>query len=87
MRKPIILPLLPLLLLGIGTVTANAATPKGPPKLVAIDVNKDGHLDPAEFEAATAAGVVIPFDKLDRAPKDGKISKKEYSVLMDEDCE
>lgn len=68
-------------------IAADEEESSGPPRLIHIDKDHDNFLTPEEFKAATAAGVVIPFEKLDRAPKDGKISKKEYSVLLDEECE
>ena len=39
-----------------------------------------------DFKAATAAGVKKTFEELD-TDKDGKLSEKEYSVVLDADCE
>ena len=56
------------------------------PDFKKADVNGDKALDATEFKAATAAGVKKTFEELD-TDKDGKLSEKEYSVVLDADCE
>ena len=78
------------ILAGLLAFTCSAAfaadAPKKIPEFKAIDVNKDKSLDEAEFAAATAAGVKKTLKELD-TDKDGKLSRKEYSVVLDADCE
>ena len=54
-----------------------------PIKFKAADVNADGFVDAAEF---AKSGVKQELTKLDK-DKDGKLSKKEYSVVLEEECE
>ena len=77
------------LLAGLLAFTCSAAFAADAPKIPefkAIDVNKDKSVDDAEFAAATAAGVKKTLKELD-TDKDGKLSWKEYSVVLDADCE
>lgn len=68
-------------------VVQAADAKKGPPKFNAIDIDKDKFLTEEEFSKATEAGVKFKFKKLDKN-KDGKLSKKEYAIVMgDEECE
>jgi hypothetical protein len=74
-------------LLAFTSGIAFAAEPaKKIPEFKAVDVNKDKSVDEAEFAAATAAGVKKTLVELD-TDKDGKLSRKEYSVVLDADCE
>ena len=54
-----------------------------PVKFKKADVNADGFVDATEF---TQSGVKKKMKSLDK-DKDGKLSKKEYSVVFDEECE
>jgi Ca2+-binding EF-hand superfamily protein len=56
------------------------------PNFKKVDVDKSKSIDDAEFAAATAAGVKKSLKELD-TDKDGKLSRKEYSVVLDADCE
>lgn len=48
------------------------------------DANGDGSVDADEFAASGVKGkTMADLDK----DGDGKLSKKEYSVVLDEDCE
>jgi hypothetical protein len=48
------------------------------------DANADGSVDAEEFAASGVKGKkMADLDK----DGDGKLSKKEYSVVLDEDCE
>ena len=57
-----------------------------PPAFKAVDANGDESLDATEFVKATEGGVKKKFEELDK-DGDGKLSKKEYSVVLDADCE
>lgn len=56
------------------------------PDFKKVDGNGDGSVDATEFKMATDAGVKKTFEELD-TDKDGKLSMKEYSVVLDADCE
>ena len=74
-------------LLAFSCSAALAADPKPKvPDFKKADVNGDKVIDEAEFAPATAAGVKKTFADLDK-DKDGKLSRKEYSVILSEDCE
>ena len=74
-------------LLAFTSGSSIAAEPaKKIPDFKKADVNGDKSLDESEFAAATAAGVKKTFVQLD-TDKDGKLSRKEYSVVLDADCE
>jgi len=60
-----------------------AAVTAAPPKFDKADTNGDGHVDATEF---AASGVKKELAKLDK-DGDGKLTKKEYSAALDEDCE
>ena len=66
----------------VALLAAGAAS-AAPLKFVAADANKDGSVDATEF---AASGIKKKFEKLDK-DGDGKLSKKEYSAALDEDCE
>lgn len=72
--------------LGGTAIAADAPKTTELPKFEAVDTNGDKSLDADEFSKATAAGVKKTFAELDKN-KDGKLSKEEYSVVLDEDCE
>ena len=77
------------ILAGLLAFTCSAAFAADEPKIPefkAVDVNKDKSVDEAEFAAATTAGVKKTLIELD-TDKDGKLSRKEYSVVLDADCE
>ena len=56
------------------------------PSFKKADANKDKFVDEKEFGKAKAAGVKKTLAELDK-DKDGKLSKEEYSVILEEDCE
>ncbi|HPQ24613.1 MAG: hypothetical protein H6956_08840 [Chromatiaceae bacterium] len=62
---------------------ATSVAVAAPMKFVKADANGDGAVDAAEF---AASGMKKDMAKLDK-DGDGKLSKKEYSAGMDEDCE
>ena len=77
------------MLLSLTSVTASAAEEKAKkviPDFKKVDVDKNKSIDEAEFAKATAAGVKKSLKELD-TDKDGKLSRKEYSVVLDADCE
>jgi hypothetical protein len=55
-----------------------------PLKFAKADANGDGGVDAAEFANSGVKGK--KFEKLDK-DGDGKLSKKEYSAALDEECE
>jgi len=75
-------------LLSLTSATAFAAEEKAKqiPDFKKVDVDKSKSIDEAEFAAATAAGVKKSLKDLD-TDKDGTLSRKEYSVVLDADCE
>jgi len=73
-------------LLSLTSVTVFAEQAKQIPDFKKVDVDKSKSIDDAEFAAATAAGVKKSLKDLD-TDKDGKLSRKEYSVVLDADCE
>ena len=73
-------------LAGVLALTSGAAYAADVPDFKKADVNGDKSLDASEFAAATAAGVKKTLEELD-TDKDGKLSRKEYSVVLDADCE
>ena len=54
-----------------------------PVKFKAADANADGFVDAAEFAKSGGKQELTKLDK----DKDGKLSKKEYSVVLEEECE
>ncbi|HOP15345.1 MAG TPA: hypothetical protein PLX99_01995 [Gammaproteobacteria bacterium] len=62
---------------------ATSVAVAAPMKFVKADANGDGAVDAAEF---AASGMKKDMAKLDK-DGDGKLSKKEYSAGLDEDCE
>ena len=74
------------LLAGMLALASGAAYAVEVPKFKDIDADGSKSLDEGEFGKATEAGVKKKFSELDQ-DKDGKLSIKEYSVLLDEDCE
>ena len=73
-------------LLSLTSVTVFAEQAKQIPDFKKVDVDKSKSIDVAEFAAAMAAGVKKSLKDLD-TDKDGKLSRKEYSVVLDADCE
>ena len=71
---------------GILALASGVAFAAEIPDFKKIDANGDKSVDAAEFAQATAAGVKKTFEELD-TDKDGKLSRKEYSVVLDADCE
>lgn len=56
------------------------------PTFKKADVDGNNFVDEKEFGAAKAAGVEKPLKEFDK-DKDGKLSKTEYSVVLEADCE
>ncbi|MEA1888447.1 MAG: EF-hand domain-containing protein [Pseudomonadota bacterium] len=73
-------------LLSVTSISVFAEEAKEIPDFKKVDVDKSKSIDDAEFAAATAAGVKKSLKDLD-TDKDGKLSRKEYSVVLDADCE
>ena len=73
-------------LLSLTSVTVFAEQAKQIPDFKKVDVDKSKSIDDAEFAAATAAGVKKSLKDLD-TDKNGTLSRKEYSVVLDADCE
>jgi len=73
-------------LAGTLALASSAAYAADIPDFKKVDVNGDKSLDAAEFSKATEAGVKKTLEELD-TDKDGKLSRKEYSVVLDADCE
>ena len=71
------------LTLAIAALLASSLAFAAPLSFKKADTNGDGSIDAAEFEAS---GVKKKMAELDK-DGDGKLSKKEYSAALDEDCE
>lgn len=56
------------------------------PEFVKADADGNKFVDEKEFAVTRAAGVKQSFAKIDEN-KDGKLSKDEYSILLEEECE
>lgn len=56
------------------------------PTFEKADADKSGFVDDKEFAPAKDAGAPKSFADLDK-DEDGKLSKKEYSVILEEECE
>lgn len=72
-----------LTLAAAAALLASSVAFAAPAKFDKADANGDGSVDAAEF---ANSGIKKKFEKLDK-DKDGKLSKKEYSAALDEDCE
>ena len=72
-----------LALAAAATLLASSVAFAAPPKFVKADANGDGFVDETEF---AATGIKKEFKKLDK-DADGKLTKKEYSAALDEECE
>jgi opacity protein-like surface antigen len=64
-------------------LASSVALAASPPKFKQADTNGDGFVDEAEYTASKAKA---KFAKLDK-DKDGKLSKKEYNTIFEEECE
>lgn len=64
-------------------ILASSVALAAPVSFKKADANGDGMVDAAEF---ANSGVKRKMESLDRN-KDGTLDKKEYSVVLDEDCE
>ena len=73
-------------LTGFLALASAAAIAADIPDFKKADANGDKSVDATEFTKATDAGVTKKFEELD-TDKDGKLSRKEYSVVLDADCE
>jgi hypothetical protein len=67
----------------LAALLATSVAVAAPPKFDKADANGDGFVDADEF---AASGMKKEMKKLDK-DGDGKLSKKEYSAGLDEDCE
>lgn len=56
------------------------------PTFVEADVDGNKFVDEKEFARAKQAGAEPGFAKIDKNG-DGKLSKEEYSVILEEDCD
>lgn len=56
------------------------------PSFKKADADESGFVDDKEFAPATEAGVEKSLADLDK-DEDGKLSKEEYSVILEEECE
>ncbi|MGB0721963.1 MAG: hypothetical protein ACPGU7_06145 [Gammaproteobacteria bacterium] len=56
------------------------------PSFKVADVDGNGEVDAAEFKAATDAGVKKTLAELDK-DNSGRLSAKEYEVILEEDCD
>ncbi|MGB5453882.1 MAG: hypothetical protein WBM71_03210 [Sedimenticolaceae bacterium] len=71
-----------LILAAAVAVLASSVAFAAPPKFKDADTNGDGFVDVTEF---TVTKITVKFEKLDK-DGDGKLSKEEYAVALDEDC-
>jgi Ca2+-binding EF-hand superfamily protein len=78
-------PIINAVLVGLFAAASGLAQ-AAPAKFDAVDANGDGSVDTEEFVKATESGVKKSFADLDK-DGDGKLSKKEYSVVLEADCE
>ena len=67
----------------LAVVLASGMAMAEPKEFKKVDANADGMVDSAEF---ANSGVEKPMAELDKN-KDGKLSKKEYEVVLEEECE
>lgn len=72
-----------LALVALAALLISSLTFAAPAKFDKADANGDGFVDASEF---AASGMEKELAKLDK-DGDGKLSKKEYSAGLDEDCE
>jgi len=56
------------------------------PTFKEADADESGFVDDKEFVKTTEAGIKKTLAELDK-DEDGKLSKKEYSVILEEECE
>lgn len=74
------------LLTGFLSIMSTSAMAAEAPDFADMDANEDKSIDAAEFDKAKNDGVEKTFAETD-ADKDGKISKEEYEVIKEPDCE
>jgi hypothetical protein len=72
-----------LTLAALAALLATSVAIAAPAKFDKADANGDGFVDADEF---AASDMEKDMEKLDK-DGDGKLSKKEYSAGLDEDCE
>jgi uncharacterized membrane protein len=78
-------PIKAVIVVGVIAVASSLAH-AAPAKFEALDANGDGSLDAAEFAKAKDSGVKKSLGDLDK-DKNGVLSKKEYSIVLEADCE
>lgn len=67
----------------VAMLTATSAVAAGPKKFKKADADGDGNITMEEFKES---GAKAKFKSLDKN-KDGMLSKKEYNVIFEEECE
>lgn len=72
-----------LFLAAAAALLASSVALAAPAKFDKADANGDGKVDATEYAASGAKKEMANLDK----DGDGSLSKKEYSMLFDEDCE
>lgn len=72
-----------MILAAAAALLASSVAFAAPASFKKADANGDGSVDAAEF---AASGMTKKMESLDK-DGDGKLSKKEYSAGLDEDCE
>lgn len=72
-----------LALVALAALLTSSLTFAAPAKFDKADANGDGFVDASEFAASDMKKDLAKLDK----DGDGKLSKKEYSAGLDEDCE
>ncbi|MEE9339808.1 MAG: hypothetical protein V3U87_17185 [Methylococcaceae bacterium] len=75
-----------IVLTGLLSLMSTSAMAAEAPDFAAMDANEDSSIDAAEFDKAKNDGVKKTFNEAD-ADKDGKISKEEYGVIKEPDCD
>ncbi len=71
---------------GLLSFSATAIAADDVPTFKKADADGNNSISESEFAPAIDAGVEASYAELDRN-KDGKLSKNEYSVILEEDCE
>lgn len=73
-------------LAGMLSFSTGAIAEEEIPTFIKADVDGNEFVDEKEFARVKAAGVEESFANIDEN-KDGKLSKDEYSILLEEECE